>query len=237
MTTVKEINHDSSTTLSVHYTDTVINTDGAATVTGGAALNSSTFGVNYDLDTTSTNIILVETFTALAGNDLRFRFRIDFSGATTIPANLVFRIDLEDSVGNDIFRVRVEGAGSNLLEVDADYWSDGSAGLVSIGGFQSISENSEVCIELRAIKETADTNADGEVELFANGVSLQSISNADNFNRFGNQIARTNVTLSPGTGEAGAFFYDEWILDDDNTADLGCGIFSGYNLVLGGGQV
>jgi len=236
MSTVKEINHDSSTTIGDHY-DSVTDVDGRATVTVVAALNGSTNGVNFDYDTAGSNtVILIEAFTALTGNDLRFRFRVDWSNVSAIPTNTRFFIDLEDSVGNDIFRVEFGGGGG--LNVFARYWSDGSAGLVTVGTAQSVSDSTELCVELRAIKETADTNADGEVELLVNGSSVQSISNADNFNRFGTQVEQTLVRFILGTAGAGDLFYDEWILDDDNTADLGCGgLFSGYNLVLGGGQV
>ncbi|KKK72721.1 hypothetical protein LCGC14_2901050 [marine sediment metagenome] len=239
MATVKEINHDSSTVLANFYTDTIIDADGRATVTVGSALNGSTNGVNLDYDTAGTsNVILVETFAALTGNDLRLRFRIDWSNVSVIPANERFFIDLEDSVGNDIFRVEIASDGiGGFVEIFAQYWSDSSAGLVSIGANQAISDNSELCIGLRAIKETADTNADGEVELFVSGVSVLSISNADNFNRFGNQVARVLVRWNNASGGVGDIYYDEWILDNDNTADLGCaGLFSGYDLIPGGGQ-
>ena len=55
MATVKEINHDSSTTLTVHY-DTVSDTDGKLSAGAAGALSSSTYGVICDFDTSSSDL-------------------------------------------------------------------------------------------------------------------------------------------------------------------------------------
>jgi hypothetical protein len=225
MATVKEINHDSSTTIGDFYTTTVTDPDGAITVTPIAALDSSTNGVEMDYDAGSNTVFLEEDFVALVGNDFRWRFRLDFSnmvftGSVSITM-AQFRLQ---AAGSLVFRISIGYTGSDISATLA-YYSD-SGGATALGNML-LPSSGEVCIELRAIKETADGNADGVAEWFMNGASEASFNNLDNFNRFGLGISRTDITFDSGDADAtGELYYDEWILDDDNAADLGCGLSS-----------
>jgi hypothetical protein len=80
MTTAKEINHDSSTTIGNHYT-TVTDADGAIAVNGTAALAGSTYGVEMDYDAGNNNALLAEPV-SISTTELRMRFRIDLSQAS-----------------------------------------------------------------------------------------------------------------------------------------------------------
>jgi hypothetical protein len=236
MATVKEINHDSSTTLSDHYTTTISDPDGGATVTVPAALNGSTNGVNIDYDAGTNFITLEEDFTALVGNDFRWRFRLDFSNVSfSGDVSTVLQFFL-NSGASFIFRISMTYDTVNFLRIASSYYND-SGIAQSIGTFDPVPLSEDICIELRAIRETGATAADGEVELFVNGVSRLSISNAENFNRFALGIDRARLQWdSFDTDMTGDLFYDEWILTDDNATALCATVFSGYDLVLGGGQ-
>jgi hypothetical protein len=223
MATVKEINHDSSTTIGVHY-DTVTDPDGAVSVTVGAALDSSVYGVEIDYDAGSNAITLLENFAALSGNDFRWRFRLDFSNMapTGSVSNTMAQFRLTTAASALVFRISIGYTGSDF-QATLFYYSD-SGGTTTLAS-ANLSSSGDLCIELRAIKETADGNADGEAEWFVDGVSQDSFSNLDNFNRFGVGIAQTDISFSSSDADAvGQLYYDEWILDDVNTADLGCGL-------------
>lgn len=246
MTTVKEINHDSSTTIGDHY-DTVTDPDGSLSVSAGAALNSSTYGVDCDLDQGTSTITLLEAFTALSGNDFRSRCRFDLSncvnggpGTTQFVIRLVY--ELGGGAGADLFEVRIDGETDGTYGTSLFNWSDGSASLESIDASSVvISGDSEVCIDLRCVRETADGNADGELEFFVNGSSKVNVSNLDNYNRWvvGGGLAQIHVSFGNTTADfSGHIYFDEWLLDDDSTTALCSYVFSGYNLVASsGGQL
>lgn len=239
MATVKEINHDSSTTLSDFYTITITDTDGAVTVTIPSALNGSTNGVEMDYDAGSSLAVLEEDFTTLTGSDFRWRFWLDFSNMSfTGPLTSFVNLYLKSGATN-IFRLQITlGFIPTTLRLIPIYYNDSGNPISGLPNFDSPQSN-EFCVEIRAIRETADGNADGELELFTSGVSAGAISNVENFNRFNLGIDRARIEfLSSDSAAKGILYYDEWILDNDNTANLGCPqlLFSGYDLVLGGGQ-
>ena len=225
MATVKEINHDSSTTIGDFY-GSVTDTDGAITVSVAAALGGSTNGVDMDFNAGSNTVFLIESFTALTGTDLRWRIRLNFANVTTFTDMfLVFELQTTSSL---VFRIFV-----NPTQISLQYHSD-SGGTTNIASY-NFDNSGEICIDIRAVRETADGNADGEAELFENGVSKISASNLDNFIRWNLGIDNCLVTLQSGGSVAGNLYYDEWILDDDSAVVLCAAAFSGYDLVLGGG--
>lgn len=232
MTTAKEINHDSSTTIGNHYT-TVTDVDGAIAVNGTAALAGSTYGVEMDYDAGNNNALLAEPV-SIATAELRMRFRIDLSQASYSGAgfNPVI-IELQDSgTGRYLFQTVIQYT-SSLVRMTASFDSDGG-GFTSIGT-HTLSAN-KFCIELAATRETADTNADGTITYYVNGQQTAiDVSDADNFNVWSG-LDEVEVQLpSNDVNMTGSIYYDEWILDDDSDANLSC-VFTGYDLVIGGGQ-
>lgn len=238
MATYKEINHDSSTTLSDFY-DSITDPDGGFSVLVAAALGGSTNGVRADYDAGNNLMFFRETIASFTSETtLSLRARVDFSGLSNSSGIVpIGGIGLDDNASsNDPFGFLFVFSGTTTIEVSAYYHSD-SGGQTSIAGAISIPTDEDVCLLIQATKETADGNADGEAEFFVNGVSQGSVSNADNFNNFGIfdrahcGFSSQNATLS------GTFDYDEFLLDDTITALCGAAVFSGYDLVLGGGQL
>lgn len=238
MATVKEINHDSSTTIGDHY-DTVVDAASVLAVNGTAALNGSTYGVDVDFDVPvgpGDDVQLIEAFT-LTGDDLRFRFRLDLSNLSTTQdaSNSIFLAFIRNTNGDRLFTVRFHSDGAGNFEIDLTGLGDSGSYNVVV----DVAVSGEICIEVAAIRESNDTSADGSAELFINGVSQGSKANIDNFNIWNVGIGDLEVGINvvPGTGNtSGHLYYDEWILDNDSVANLGCFVFSGFDLVLGGGQ-
>jgi hypothetical protein len=238
MATVQEINHDSSTILSDFY-DSITDTDGAVTVTPTAALDGSTNGLLVDYDAGSNNAIIGKTFTTLTGDDLRWRIRLKLDNFATTAANRTGAVNFElrNNSSQNVFIITLASDGSNGFQVNG-FSVDDNANIENIAGDVAVSSSGEICLEIRAIRETADTNVDGIVEFYMDGVSQGSLTDIDNFNRWNDGIETArHFFLTSDAGFSGDLYFDEWILDDDNAADLGCGgPFSGYDLVLGGGQ-
>jgi hypothetical protein len=225
MATVKEINHDSSTTIGVHY-DTVTDSDGAITVAAPFALDGSTYGIEMDYDAGTSQVVLQEDFTALTGDDFRWRIRLDLSNMANATSTLSFANFYLRSGSTNIYIVQLTtAAGPVRYQLNAFYYND-SGVPTGIGANQDVDTSGEICIEVRAVRESADGAADGIGQLYVNGV-LQSgsKSNAENFNKFSLGIDRARIEFpSNDANIVGQLIYDEWILDDISTADLGCNL-------------
>ncbi|MCK5641313.1 MAG: hypothetical protein KAJ19_10965 [Gammaproteobacteria bacterium] len=234
MATVKEINHDSSTTLSDFYS-TISNPDGAITVTPGAQLNGSTNGLDIDYDAGTNNANIRETFTAIATDEFRIRFYIDLGQGINRASGIAtfFSHSIRDLGGGKAFgQLLLQFDGSANIEADLFY--DQDVGARQNIGLVSITKDIH-CIEYRVKRESSGSAADGEVEFFIDGVSQGSVLTVENFNIWAN-VDDHRIEILDTTTVTGKLFYDEFILDGDDTADLGCDLFSGYDLVLGGGQ-
>ena len=230
MATIKEINHDSSQVLADFY-DTVSNPGGVMTITSAAALRGSIFGVNINADGAVAHLITALTF---ASNDFRWRLVIKLNGITNNNAGVTFFLLRLEGVPTTVFEIAIKGnAGDSGFNIVVSIDQDGKGGNATLTG--TIPSSGEVCIELRAIKETGTATNDGEAELFVNGVSQDSDLTLNNNTVFAT-IDELRIDLLTGPDISGDLFYDEWILDDDNTASLGCSDFAGYDLVIGGGQ-
>jgi hypothetical protein len=235
MTTAKEINHDSSTTIGNHYT-TVTDVDGAIAVNGTAALAGSTYGVEMDYDAGANNVTLKEPVSLAAATEFRMRFRVDLTPVayTGAGVNAVI-IELQDSgTGRYLFQTVIKFTGS-VFTLDGSY-DDDDGGFAGIAGNHPLSAN-KFCIELAATRETADGNADGTLAYYVNGQlsDMGILTGIANFNIWSGLDEVEVRFLSADALVTGSIYYDEWILDDDSDANLSC-VFTGYDLVIGGGQ-
>jgi hypothetical protein len=219
MATVKEINHDSGPPIGNHYSS-VTDTDGAITVNNASALDGSVFGVEMDFSAGTNTVILAETF-VFSATELRMRFWVDLSLVSHSGASVnTIKLELETSVGS-VFDVLINyTTGTPTLR--ANYRIDNSD-FIQVTGAKTLSAT-DFCIEMRAIRETADGNADGELEFYIDGISsLDPITDIDNFNKWNDGIDTVEITISSAASLSGDLYYDQWILDNVNTADLGCG--------------
>ncbi len=229
MATIKEINHDSSTTLSDHY-GSITDPDGAVTVTTGAALKSSTNGIDANYDAGGNIASLVETF-AFSANEFRWRVIIKLDNLVSAGTTNVADFFLEDSSGGDEFRINITSLVGSLYEATAQYNRD-VGGIINLAT-AAIPSTGEVCMEIRAIRESGASAADGEVEFFIDGVSIGEVTTVENFTQFA-QIAQTRIRFNSNFADlSGDLFYDQWILDDDADAALGCGADESGTYIIG----
>jgi hypothetical protein len=228
MATVEEKNHDSSTTVGDHY-DTINDPDGAASVIAGAALDGSTYGLRADYDAGTNGFQLSDSLT-FSADELTLRVLLKFDNLTGLNNNnAIGAVALRDSSPvTFIFDIVFTSTTGGAIEAKAGYRSDSGATLVFTSNY-SVPTTGEVCVEIRAVKETADTNADGILKFYIDSVLKEEITNADNFNNF-NNIDQTYYNFNSNVSAfGGSFDLDEWILDDSASASLGCSSVSGSN--------
>jgi hypothetical protein len=214
MATLKEITHDSSTTLSDFYSS-ITDPDGAVTVTAAAALGGSTNGLNIDNDAGAGAINLADTFLSATPSEARFRVRVDLGGLTNNnSSSLIASIAANSSNPAPDLRLDIEinGDGTNGFEVTGYANQDAVPTLRSIGPV-AMPSSGEVCIELSGSRETADGNNDGTLELFVDGVSQGSLFDFDII-----EPKFRSPALISGTYKA-----DEFILIDVLSTDLCAG--------------
>ena len=213
MTTIKEIDHDSSTTLSDFYSS-ISDSDGAMTVTPGAALGGSTNGLNFDYDAGGSTVTLSESISSTTPSEMRFRVRADFDNAANSGSS-GFLIIAASLAGSTKVGLQIEGDGSTGFTIRGTYRDD-------VLGLETVAEISlpsgDFCAEMALTRESSDGAADGTAEFFVNGVSQGSVSNVENFNNF--TIDNIRVIAQSSAGFTGTCKLDEFLLTDIESSPL-----------------
>lgn len=231
MATLLEITHDSSTTLSDFY-NTINNSDGALSINVGSALNGSVNGVEMDFDAGVSNLnrIRQNNFHTSSLTEFYWRFRLDLGNTTNNNAGFeIASIDVFRLTGTNFIGITIDAnAGDSGFTIDLLYHKDG-VGFTS-AGTASFPSSGDTFIVIRAISETVDGANDGIIQLFIDGSQEVSITNAENFNVFGdNDYSLSTIFKSADVNVTGTLKYDEILVIDSVS-------FFGYDLVLGGGQ-
>jgi hypothetical protein len=213
MTTVKEINHDSSTTLSDFYSS-ITDTDGAITVNVASALGGSTNGLEMDYDAGANTVILAETFT-FSATELRVRFRLNIntyaqSGASTQPVKVKL---ITSNSGFEPFVIQM------AWDKDLTVVTEDDGGTSSSGTSHTFTAT-DTCVEFRAIRASSTVANDGVFEVFVDGASVIDVSNLDNFNVWNDGIDTMQVEFASPAQYSGTLYYDQWILDNDESVEL-----------------
>jgi hypothetical protein len=218
MATLKEITHDSSTTLSDFY-GTINDPDSAITVTPAAALGGSVNGLSIDNDAGANSFDLADTFVNSTPSEARFRVRIDLGGLTNTNSS-GFLVDFEtDGAGFGDSRLQIEifGDGTNGFEIWGVAKQD-AAPVLRRTALYALPSSGDVCIELSSARETADGNDDGTLELFIDGVSKESITDIQNFNDF--DFDALSIFFDSPVLLSGTYKVDEFILTDVSGVSL-----------------
>lgn len=242
MATQVEVNHDSSTTIGDHW-DTVTDGEAAFTVTTTAALASSTNGLQTDVDQGGTSFV-TKTTSGPGSNELRFRFRSDETNVANLPlvnhsaSEFIWEIELTDLSDHLVrFRIAWNASAQLVYVVTKLNGADGESEVELVS--DTVISAAEHCFECRLVRESSGVAADGEIEILVDTVQVFQDTSQQNFSTFA-ALDTIQLTYNSGTGAAsitGNSFFDEIIIDDVDTAALGCvGVFSGFDLVLGGGQ-
>ena len=222
MATIFEANHNGGPPVSNYWPS---GGSAALSVTGASGLNGTAFGLQNDI-TVSAWSVFDATISAPASDEIRLRWRFDVTPLTfpgTNPgtaANHIYQLDMGGG-GDTLINMRVRWNASNdtLFYAEKKWTSDGDAVIIVLIDNITVS-NTEHCVDMRMVRETADGNNDGIVQIFIDGVSVFSQTNFQNFNAFGNftQIVHRG---NSGTGTfTGNSYSDEFLLTDDGSTSL-----------------
>lgn len=220
MATIKEITHDTSTTIGDFY-DSVVDTDGAFTVSAAAALNVSVNGVDIDFDAGNNVALLVEAISS-STNDFRFRFRVKLDNLINSNSGVdFFTATVEFQAAITLVDIVIAGnggdSGYNLI---GHYRESGKGGgLAQVGtGSDAVSSTGEVCIEMSVLENSP---GDVDIEIFINGSSVQVETGIADMETWAT-LDEVNFKFDPNVNISGNMFYDEFIIDDDSAASGLC---------------
>lgn len=242
MTTLEDINHDSGPPVSNHWT-TVTDPGGRLSITGVAALDGTANGLQIDFSSTN-NADVIEPYTPPGSNELRLRFRYDPNTPATpsvSSATLVRVVLSEDGTvfGDLLGRISI---GKNVApgsELQAFFvFGDDSTPLGSTAG-NSIITDEPHCFEMVFKRAVSAVSNDGSYDFLIDSVSQFSDATVDNYDLFptiDNIWVRADVMEVAMSGTD--TYIDEFLLTDVEGVGLcAAAAFSGYDLVLGGGQL
>ncbi len=137
-------------------------------------------------------------------------------------AGYTFFTELRDDGSGIFFRVRTQE--DDFGEVNLS---------TTAGGLPS----GEVTVEVVWTKASSAVANDGVCEILINSIQANIVSNLDMFNSWADIAASLTALIisTDGYTGSGTFYYDEIIIRDDSTSIFP--VFSGFDLVIGGGQV
>lgn len=187
-------------------------------VTASAGMDGTTYGDEItptDAGSAASQSLTVFT---IVGNTLRLGFYLNKNDITAlVPGPFAQATVIQVSTFSFPIAIRIylKDTGSGIFIEYLTHEDDGTDHSSSTGLLAS----GEVVIEVKIARASTSGSADGEVELFINGSSVDSITGLDNYDLFADI---PNGTLATGadnfTGDStGSFYLDQIVLRDDDT--------------------
>jgi hypothetical protein len=183
MATHKEINHDSGSPVSNHYTSAIVDPSSRAAITGSAALNGSSNGLQLTMTGGLSSVRLEEGMSALPADSLRLKIHFDPNNVTPPSGSS----SLSVRIWNSSFTYR-------QAEIIITFNSSGDTYRVSgqieddSGTLNQSSEyaltNEPHCIEIAVNRATDTSSGDGSFVLYVDGVAKETVSSLDIFDNW-----------------------------------------------------
>jgi hypothetical protein len=229
MATLHDINHDAGGNPTDFWDS---ETDPSAAISVGAAggLNSTANGLIFDLTVSDTQRV-DSVFTPPGSNEYRYRSYFDPNGNTTFDAGGQLAWGVEEAGGVVMIGFAYSVSGSNL-RIIAQYGTD--SGQTTFSTIPTVTDAPH-CVEMRIKRAANSSSGDGEATWYLDGIEQDAVTGIDNFNTYSNTDAVYAENANVGAAD---FYFDEIFITDDADTALGCApaVFSGYDLVIGGGQ-
>jgi hypothetical protein len=207
------INIDHSTGNLTQYTDTT--TDGGdLSVTVGAALASTNYGLNVLIDDTNTK-----------------RGEFDFTKVGTLRLRYYFdlnTISMTDGAGFVMTQITQNGGGYGVIsQISAEYniatgyriyfWVKNDAGAATVLDQLDITDVPHY-VEFKVVRAATDISADGTAQWWVDGIDQGSFTNIDNYNNMYDADFHLRVGAEQfGGTSVGTIFIDEIKANDDGS--------------------
>jgi hypothetical protein len=191
--------------------DTTSDPDSDLTVTSGAALAGTNYGMNVVYDDANSSYGQ-KTVTLSSATDFRVRFYFDLNGLTFGSADS-FSILTANITSTARYRVNIEwGTTYELTHVAFN-----DAGTTT-AGTDTLIHDIPHYVESHITRATNSTSIDGVYRLYLDGVLIDTISGIDNYDAFAsiNNI-RVGIAGIADATTAGNIFVDELVYRDDAT--------------------
>lgn len=197
----------------------LISTDAALAGTYGCEIVSGCFGCGESVS---------QTF-ASDYPKFHFSFLADKNDLTLTSADFVGLIVVDTDAGEAMY-IRVINDGGVFKYRAISVEDGGGTGVADYAVTVGVKE-----IEVILVRSSSAVASDGAIYMYVGGTLEDSATGLDNYNKLSNI---TNVTMLPeldgGDPSSGSMYIDDFSIDDTDT--LVYGPFTGYDLVLGGGQ-
>lgn len=202
-------------------------------LSASAGMAGTSYGVEFDPDATATTGGDKSVSVSGGATTYRFAFYInknDVAQSTGGTDETQFCTLTPDTLSSTTAALKDSGSGEFVQIVAGDDTGDETLNT----GVLPAGNNT---VELEIVRAATNVSADGTAELFLNGSSqatASSIDNYDTFEDFKNAFTFNLVCNLSGTC-TGTFYVDQIKIRDDAT-EIYPSDFTGYDLVLGGGQ-
>jgi hypothetical protein len=203
------VNIDNETGLTTPYSAI----SGKATVTQGAALNGSVYGLNILIDDTTVDYASKTGLNSTTGK-LRMRVYFDLNTITMANTNNFYVFSCYDSGVNSLVTGFLNWETTAKYQMKFYYKTDAA---LTAGTLINVTDAPH-CLEFLYTKAATNVSSDGTFYSWIDGVPLDTLTGKDiydNFPQF-NQV-RLGDTTAPPAGVAGNLFYDDLVIN--NTGD------------------
>lgn len=228
MATIETITHDSGSPVSAHYTGTIVDVGGRASITVGAALNSSVEGLQIAMGN-GNSLSMLESTTAPSTDKIGFTVYFDPNSAG-VPTS-----------GSDEISIGIRGGVSlrDQAVVVAELNSSGDAytvrgQIIDDGATQQATSSYTITdaphkLQVISTRATGASDNNGSFTLYVDDVAKETVTGLDLYANWLTSL-RFRVFATASSTTSGNVYVDELLYEDLPVT------FSGYDLVLGGGQ-
>lgn len=197
------------------YTSTV--TDGGdLSVTGSAAMAGTNYGLSVMIDDTVSIFGAVTLGTPDTSGKLRARFYLDPNSLTmsNTTGHYIFNTKHTTSSGNDLCEVSLYRSGAGEYQIQAHMYLDSGTAVTSA---YTISDAPHY-IEIYLQRATNSTSNDGSLQLWIDGVSKETLSGRDNYDRFVSfGYCKMGATFGVDATTGGTYYMDELVVNNDGS--------------------
>jgi len=211
MSVIVDIDHEIGDL--TEYTSTV--TDGGdLSVAAAAALAGTVYGLNVLIDDT-TAIYGIKSGLNDTSGKLRARFYIDPNTLTMATDDQFIVWRAQNTSTASLAKVDLYRSAAPAYRIQVTIFNDAGAGTAS--SFYTITDEPHY-IEIYLQRAATSISSDGSLQLWIDGVSKQTISGIDNYDRFPNfDIIHLGAIANLDAGTSGTLYLDQLVVNDDGS--------------------
>lgn len=206
-----------------------------------SALGGSVYGVALDVGGAGTSPLRKSTDAINnSATYIRFGFRLNLNTTVMDSGTAEQLFELNPTVGGLEFctAIWLRDNGGSGFNIEVENANDGGSSYPDINTAGDL-PSGDITIEVAWEKPASTSSNDGVCTIYVNGVQSVTITTLDNFNNFADMANASDLKLDAvstgGGSDSGLLYLDEFTIRDDSTP-IFPDDFSGYDLVIGGGQ-